>query len=586
MVVRDRHAGLLKHRWTPVLLAFIGVALALPALWAGILGDDYFHRLVLLDIGEWGAQTDPVRDLFAFVPETMQPRMMELGYLPWWSDPAIHISFARPVTALTHILDYRMWSDCFVLQHLHSLLWFGLGIVLVALLYRRLHTSAVVAGVAGLLFAVEDAHAMPAGWLANRNALLCLVFGTLTILLHVEWRRGREFRHLAAGLCVLAIGLGSGEATVGALGYVAAWQLTQEDGSLKRRLLPLAPYVGLMLAWRVLYDKLGYGAVGSSLYVDPVRQPQAFVGAVVERGPLLMAAQWLQMPVDIWLALPRSAQVVFSLVSAGLAVLVVVLLWDLLQNRSLARFWVLGMTLSLVPLCAAFPMDRLLLFPGIGAFGVLAMLLRARSVWFWGPTDAVGWKRRIATALLVLHGPVAAMLLAGRTAALPMFGEFFSAGARTSPSEPGVENQTFIYVNGNDFTVVYTHIIREVDGFAPAPRRLVRLASMADANEVLREDDTTLVITPKGGFLSRALDRLLANPERPVAAHEKIELPDYVAEIRATTRDGRPAKVAFRFRRPLEDPSLRFLYWRDGELLEFPLPRVGESVILEANFPL
>jgi hypothetical protein len=34
-----------------------------------------------------------------------------------------------------------------------------------------------VAGMAALLFAVEDAHSMVAGWIANRNALLCLVFG-------------------------------------------------------------------------------------------------------------------------------------------------------------------------------------------------------------------------------------------------------------------------------------------------------------------------------------------------------------------------------------------------------------------------
>jgi hypothetical protein len=46
--------------------------------------------------------------------------------LPWWSDPTIHIDFARPLTALTHVLDYALWPGTPALRHLHSLLWFAL----------------------------------------------------------------------------------------------------------------------------------------------------------------------------------------------------------------------------------------------------------------------------------------------------------------------------------------------------------------------------------------------------------------------------------------------------------------------------
>lgn len=564
------------------MLAATAVVLALPSLCAGLLGDDYIHRIVLLGIGEWGEATTPIRDLFAFVPEGLRDRMTELGDLPWWSDPEIRISFPRPVTALTHVLDSRVWPDRFVLQHLHSLLWFGLGVGLVATLYRRLHDSAAVAGVAGLLFAAEDAHAMAAGWLANRNALLCLVFGTLTILAHVAWRRCRAPRQLGVSLGLLAIGLGCGEATLGALAYVVAWQLTREKGPLARRLLPLAPYGGVVLGWRYAYDGLGYGTVGSSLYLDPARQPLTFLAALLERWPILFAAQWTQAPVDFWLVLPRSAQLAVSVLSAAVVALLLIHLWGLLREDPAARFWVVGMALSLVPFCAAFPMDRLLLFCGIGAFGVMAMLLRSQGVWLWERPRMAGWRRRAAVVLLVVHGPLAALALVGRTAALPMLGEVFSAGARLSPTDERVREQTLVYVNGNDFAVVYTRIIRVVEGSAAVPRRVAQLASMVADTEVLREDDHTLLVTPEHGFLSSALDRLLASPTRRFAAGELVERPDYIAEIRAITADGRPARVAFRFRRPLCDPSLRFLQWKSRELVEFPLPPIGSSVVVAA----
>ena len=280
------------------------------------------------------------------------------------------------------------------------------------------------------------------------------------------------------------------------------------------------------------------------------------------------------------------AQVLGTAVSVVIVVLLLVVLRELLRDQPMARFWALGVALSMVPLCAAFPMDRLLVFPGIGAFGLLAMLLESQTVWFWKWSGVGGWRRRVAAALLVLHGPLAAVLLTGRMAALPAFGELFRAGALHSPSGPGVEDQTFVYVNGNDFSVVYTRIIRIVEGRVPAPRRVVQLASMASDNTVLREDGHTLVVTPEDGFLASTIDRLLASPERSFAVGEVIERPDYLAEVRSISSDGRPSVVAFRFHKSLEDRGLRWLYWKDAELIEFPLPAVGQHVVVEANFPV
>ena len=50
--------------------------------------------------------------------------------------------------------------------------------------------------------------------------------------------------------------------------------------------------------------------------------------------------------------------------------------------------------------------------------------------------------------------------------------------------------------------------------------------------------------------------------------------------IDAITSDGRPREVVFRFDRPLEDPSLRWLHWDDGLYAPFTLPQPGETVSL------
>jgi hypothetical protein len=512
--------------------------------------------------------------------------MMDRGYLPWWCDPGIHIAFSRPLTALTHMADYALWPDRFGLQHLHSLAWLLAGVALVALLYRELHGATLTAALAASFFALEDAHALPAGWLANRNALICLVAGTGVILLHLAWHRRPSTWRLLRAVAALGVALGCGEAAIGCLAYVAAWQLTERAEPWLRRLAPLVPYGMVVLAWRAIYVYTGYGTGGSTLYVDPGARPLQFLAALAERWPVLLLGQWLQPPIDLYVILPRVAQLALAVVAAAVTAVVSALLWPLLRSERRARFWLLGMGLAMIPVCAAFPMDRLLVFAGIGAFGTLAMLLESVGVWPWGPASGARWRRGAAWLLLIVHGPMAASLLVARTALMPLWGSTFSIGAETSPAGPEVAGQTFVFVNGNDFPVVYTRLIRLVEGEAPAPRRVAQLGTMNAANTVEREDERTLVITSRGGFLSLDVDRLLASPERGFDVGERIERPDYIAEIRSVTSDGRPGVVAFRFRKPLEDRSLRWLYWKDAELIEFPLPRVGERAVVAASFAI
>jgi hypothetical protein len=92
--------------------------------------------------------------------------------------------------------------------------------------------------------------------------------------------------------------------------------------------------------------------------------------------------------------------------------LIGLLLWviaPLLLRDRLARFWAAGTIFASIPVCATFPMDRLLTFVGIGAFGLIAqfwefVFVRSKGAprmrWWRLPALAFAWYLVIAAAIL------------------------------------------------------------------------------------------------------------------------------------------------------------------------------------------
>ncbi|HSL16884.1 MAG TPA: hypothetical protein VLB51_03170 [Methylomirabilota bacterium] len=578
--------ALLASPTAPWLAAAVMLVLCLPALRVGWVADDYYHRAILHGKGAPAALDDPLRDLFVFVPDDARAdTLRDVGVVPWWGDPDLSLGFLRPVTAATHILDHRLWPDHPALHHAQSMLWFAAAVVLVGLTYRRIHGLTATAGLAVLLFALEDAHAMPIGWIANRNATVALVFGLLALCAHIEWRRRGQPVWLGAALTSFAIGLLAGEAVVGLLAYLVSWQLTMDKGGWPRRLAALIPYATLLAGWRLAYDALGYGCTGSDLYIDPASEPLAFAGALVERVPVMLGGLWSQASVDLWAVLDRPGRVVFLGGSVVLCAALAVLLARLIRSAREARFWALGTVLSLVPVAAAFPMNRLLLVAGIGAFGLLSMLAAEVGLLEMPPRDRRPWVRRTARALLVLHLPVAALLLLGSILFLPVFNAMFTAGARWAPRDPELAAQNLIFVTGHEFPSVYTYLIRLTDDGAPVPRRIAILGPMSADVTVTREDEHTLVVDADDGWLRMSIDRLMRRADAHFVRSQRVPTALFEAEIRRVSADGRPMTVAFEFRQPLSSPSHRWVAWRNGRLEGFPLPATGEASRL-AKVPL
>ena len=151
--------------------------------------------------------------------------------MPWWGSPDLHQAFLRYASTLTMMLDYRLWPNHPALMHLHSLLWLAAAVFAAALLYREVLGATWVAGLAALMYALDGAHAVPAAYLANRNALIACCFGFLSVLAFVRWRkRGRATTRWLSVL-MLALALSAGEMGLATVAYLFSYALTVDaDG--------------------------------------------------------------------------------------------------------------------------------------------------------------------------------------------------------------------------------------------------------------------------------------------------------------------------------------------------------------------
>ncbi|MGB2986365.1 MAG: hypothetical protein WBE26_10825 [Phycisphaerae bacterium] len=588
--LRRRLRALLSGRYLPVVLAILAILMALPSLWVGWVMDDHFHRMTMLGSSRFPEAFGSPMDLFRFFngdPERTG-RVMDIGLLPWWTFKEVKAGFWRPLTVLTHWVDYQLWPELPALMHAQSLLWFGGVVAAVAVLYRRLMGATWVAGLAALLYAIDDAHGMPVGFLANRNVLPASLFGVLALLAHDRWRRDGRRYGAVLGPVLFAVSLLFKEAGLATTAYLFAYALFLDRGTWKQRLTALLPYAAIVVAWRVAWDYQDYGVWGIGPYVDPIAEPLRYAVAVVHHAPLLLLGQWALPPPELSIILePPAVQMLWVGAVIAVALLALVMI-PLVRRDVMARFWAAGMILSLLPICATFPGDRLLFFTGIGAMGLLVQFLSL----VFGPTDrrpvALVWRvpaMSFAVLFILVHGVAAPILLPLRAGYPIGTKKFLDQHYVQAPMDRSVEQQDVVIVNPpSPFHAIYLPILRELDN-EPVPRHTRILAPGYSAMTVRRPDERTLVIRPERGYLAWVFDRLFRGENHPMLLGERVELTGMTVEVTALTVDGRPAEAAFRFAVPLEDPSLRWLYWKDGAFVAFTLPAVGQAIELPPAIP-
>ena len=267
------------------------------------------------------------------------------------------------------------------------------------------------------------------------------------------------------------------------------------------------------------------------------------------------------------------------LVTLGLALLFA----PLVRRSPLARFWAVGMLLSLLPISAALPANRNLLFVGLGGMGLLAAWLAER----WPATPGMPRtrinsvvRRLPSVVLLANHLVLAPLLLPILTYSPALLGNLEPA-ALSLPADPALASQTVVMVNAPSFfSASFLAPIRAAQGL-PAPARVRYLGAGPAALTLTRTDIHTLEVRPEGGYLT-GFDTVFRGLHHPLAVGETVTMEGVTVTVLALTTDQRPAAVAFRFSVPLEDDAMRWVVWQQGVFVPFMLPAVGESVRLDS----
>jgi hypothetical protein len=510
---------------------------------------------------------------------------MASGELSWWAAPQLRWRYLRPLAALTHHAEFRAlgrggegW------MHLHSVLWMAALALVVAALYRRMFGATWVAGLAAVLYAINDGHGFTAGWIANRCSLMAAAFGIAALLAHDRWRRdhwrpGAVLAPLAFAATVLA-----SEEGLAICGLFAAYAIVIDRGP--RRFAALAPYVGVAVGWLAAYRALGYGVDGTGSYTDPFAHPIVYAIQAVQRVPILIHSELGALPADLWEVYFVRQGLAWVMVAAGAVVLAILVyaFARLVRADRVARFWALAFVLSLGFVCGPHPTDRHLLVVGVAGSALVARFLEA---WAERRRHAELVPGRgatpIAVAFVALHLVIAPILLPVRARLPGALSRGLAQIDTLVPGDAALAEQHLVLVNVPfKYLCNFASVVRRSNG-GVSPRRWSCLGVSDGAVVATRIDAHTLVLRPAGGYLRYFEDTNVRSRQVAFAIDDTVELPDLTITIRRVTADHRPAEVAYRFAVPLDDASLRWRVWRDGAYRPFVPPAIGGGVELPAD---
>jgi hypothetical protein len=568
----------LASRRLPVAVAILAAIGMLPALTGGWQLDDYFQRATLLGYGD----SKPINTFIQYIDRAHNLSQMDFGTLPWWGSPDLHQAFLRYASTLTMMLDYRLWPNYPALMHLHSLLWLSAAVVAAAFLYREVLGATWVAGLAALMYALDGAHAVPAAYLANRNALIACCFGFLSVLAFVRWRKHGHATTRWVSVLMLALALSAGEMGLATAAYLFSYALTVDRDGIRARLMRLLPHGAVFGAWVLIYKLGNFGSHGSGFYVDPLRDPLGFAGSFCQRAAFLLMGQWSPLPAEMSMANAPGSSAFFhlSVFSFVVAAIVAVLFIPLVVRDRMARFWGLGALLSLIPIGAVGPENRLLGFVGLGSMALLAQLTQALFAGSFVPSVPRVWKgfAWAATLLLLLVHLVAAPLLGiARIAYQANVSSRMKRAIASVPSDPQIASQDLVLINPPDHIYLVTAIstVKRLENL-PTPRHM-RALSTGGTLEVTRVGPRSLQVRFPDGFFPTAFSRYARSPNERFSVGQHFDLPGLSAAVEALDAQGDPEQVLYEFPVPLEDSSLRWMSWHDGVYVPWTPLAIGQT---------
>jgi len=592
--------GQLRYaRWA----ALLGVLLSAASVFTGRQTEDHYHFSAI----RGGGVQPPYRmNLFNYIDGNVGATygLKDFGTVPWFTLPDYKVSFWRPLTSFTHWVDYHYFPNSPWLAHCQSLLWYGVLILAAAQLFKRLLPLPWMAALATFFYAIDDAHAHPVGWLANRNAILATLFGVLSVVAHDVWRSSAETSKLRRGLAaimaplMLGVGLGCGELAVGAVGYVAAHALFMDRGAtrsesraLRRWLtrgLVMLPSLLVTAVWLYFYRKLGHGTYGTDFHLDPIADAGRFSLQALWRLPALIAAQLFGIDSEAWWRLEAPTQYALAALISGLIIAFLYWIRESLRAPS-SRFWLVGMLLSTLPACAALPQDRMLFFTGLGGLAVICIAVRHYIERPAGRPSMA--KTLLIGALLLMHLVVAPMTFPQRSLIMYRFGhELDRVGQDLMWKHPD-DKEHLVLIGGPSYFYVASSLGLRATRGQRVPHHIRMLHAGRGPVKLTHSATQQLILEAPHGFYSDPFDGTYRGHQYPMQVGEGLQLTGMLIIVRGVDQQGVPTKIEVNLQRPVQRGNYHFMTWRrptaggaEGRFHNIPLPPVGHSVELPSGY--
>jgi hypothetical protein len=481
-------------------------------------------------------------------------------------------------------------------------------VVLIKQFYRDIFGNPALASLAVLLFAIDDVHSGAAGWISNRHAAVAMVFGALCLLLYTQGRKRKDSRYIYLSYAAFVAALLASEMGLAAIGFLLAYIFILEKNDLRSGIKNLLPFVLIVIAWRLLYNLLGYGVINSVMYIDPARNPLDFLIATLQRFPILLFSA-IGLPIaDAFMLASPEGVIFLSIFSSILSIVILTLIFAFTKRNPLASFWGISLLIVILPLCAGFPRNTNLGFASLAAMGLLGIFFEQL-----GKTPASAyrtWLKKFPIRALLLFFIFIHMVFSPLYSAflLPSsfkIGRQFQQTLVDFGDSVDIEEQRVILVNPPGVSTIDAGLVAKLFTDEPFPAHIRYLSSGNDPVEIYRPDEKTLIVTPNSGYapmpgaiqnpdtgqelhihpdnLTRRTDSFYYNPRIPLQVGQQIQITGLTIEVSDMNSDGQIAQAIFHFEKPLEDHQYLWLWWDSESLIytPFQLPVVGETKVYQ-----
>ncbi|MDX1695320.1 MAG: hypothetical protein R3208_16255 [Ketobacteraceae bacterium] len=559
---------------------------------SGLMRDDYLHRALLTGSETFPGIQEPAyslpktsSQLFSFFTEDNQlvARLKAYGSIPWWTDDELKVSFWRPVAAMTHWLDYQLWPDKPWVMHLHSLLWYVLVGCLLGAWLLQLGVERLALALVMLFYMLDASHVHAITWLANRNILIATALGLLSMMALTRNAQNHRPGYLLVSLLAFFLTLLSAEAGISFFGIVIALLVVLDHRSIARRIGIGMAFLGVIALWRCVYNAMGYGAIHSGFYVDPILDTGNFLKTLFLNGPIMLYEQLVRVPS---LSMLMAPQVEFQQATISLLVLLIsmAVFSPLLVKNRLATFGFFAAVMALPPACATIVSGGRLMFVfGLGISLVLGLWfagIKQNADWFRQPKWYRGiawiWSGILLVAIVLGTGAVwGTKIVSSVSGSKPAFNELTDVVRHVE------DDQTLVVLNP---PVLFDQMYMPLKaGYfdLPVPDSMISLVPGYTGFTVKLEDERTLLLENEQGFLiantaewyqpdapQSHLVYLASRADRFFVSNHNM--PDYqgshntrAAQIRvlAVNPQGDPTRIRFRFAKPLFGPDTVVLIW-------------------------